>query len=125
MNLSESGSVLSHLVGFTLLLLHLSSDEAVQHRLEQVDHQLHLSFLLVARQVDHFVLVAFHQALVASGGLLLKVRGEQEKIRKRKEKKNDCGHSVFVCRQTYWERIHGFDGLSELHGGCYKDGFCS
>lgn len=29
-----------------------------------------------------------------------------------------------ACRQTHWERIHGFDSLSELHGGCNKDGLC-
>ena len=58
---------------FSLFLLNLSPDESVEHRLEQVDHQLDLSFLMVPSQMDHLVLVAFHQAFVASGGFLVQV----------------------------------------------------
>lgn len=65
-----------HLCRLSLLLLHLSSDEAVQHRLEEVDHQLDFSFLLVACQVDHFVLVACHQTFVANGGFLVGEKGD-------------------------------------------------
>lgn len=72
----------SHLCRLGLLLLHLSSDETIEHRLEEIDHQFDLSFLLVTRQVDHFVLVASHQTFVADGGFLV---GCTAQMRKRLE----------------------------------------
>ena len=116
-----------HLCRFALLLLHLPPDESVQHRLEQVDHELDFSFLPVAREEDHFVLVARHQTFVADGGFLVKFMGQEIKWGRGETIDEECG-SVCVmcvlcaCRQTYCEGIHGFDVLSELHGGCYKDG---
>lgn len=68
-----------HLRRLGLLLLHLPSDEAIQHRLEEVDHKLDFSFLLVACQVDHFVLVACHQTFVANRGFLVKFRAQERK----------------------------------------------
>ncbi len=68
-----------HLCRLSLLLLHLSSDEAVQHRLEEVNDELDFSFLLIARQVDHFVLVACHQTFITNGGFLVKFRGQDGK----------------------------------------------
>lgn len=61
---------MSHLRWFGFFFLYFTSDEAVQHRLEQVDHQLDLTFLLLAGQMDHFVLVTRHQTFVADGGFL-------------------------------------------------------
>lgn len=49
-----------YLCRLRLLLLHFSSDEAVQHGLEQVDHERDILLVLVTGQVDHFVLVARH-----------------------------------------------------------------
>lgn len=69
-----------HLCRFGLLLLDLSSDETIQHRLEEVDHQFDFSFLLVTRQVDHFVLVASHQTFVADGGFLVECTREMRKM---------------------------------------------
>lgn len=71
-----------YLCRLSLLLLHLSSDEAVQHRLEEVDHKLDFSLLLLAGQVDHFVLVACHQTFVANRGFLVKFRAQDRKMRK-------------------------------------------
>lgn len=71
----QKRSSVTHLRRLRLLLLHFSPDETVQHRLEEVDHQLDLPLLLVPRQVDHLVLVALHQTFVADGGFLV---GAQE-----------------------------------------------
>lgn len=53
----------------------LSPYEAVQHGLEQVDHQADLSQLLGASMTGHTVAVARHQALIADVGLLLTREG--------------------------------------------------
>lgn len=71
-NQGESILIMFHLCRLSLRLLYLSSDEAIQHRLEQVGHKFDLSFLFVSRQADHLVLVACHQTFVANGGFLVK-----------------------------------------------------
>lgn len=90
-----------HLCRFSFLFLHLSSDEAVKHRLEQVDHQLNFSFLLVACQVDHFVLVACHQTFVAYGGFLVKFIGTGERMRTVTQNFDRC----VLCVCAYRERL--------------------
>lgn len=78
--------------------------------------------------MDHFVLVACHQTFVANGGFLVNLedRRENEEEKRVVSKIFDqyVLYVLYACRQTHWERIHGFDSLSELHGGCNKDGLC-
>lgn len=47
-----------------------TSNEAIQHRLKQVDHKSDLRFILVPCQCVHFVVVTLHQIFVCNLGLL-------------------------------------------------------
>ena len=58
------------------LPLDFPADEAIQYRLEQVDHQLDLVHLLGSCQAGYFVFIAHHQPLIAHVWLLL-ARGEE------------------------------------------------
>lgn len=51
--------------------LYFSSDEAIQHRLKQVDHQRDFRFILGPCQCVHFVMVTLHQVFVPNFGLLM------------------------------------------------------
>ena len=64
----------TYLDRFGLLLFDQTPDEAVQHGLEQVDHQRHLRQPVGAGQPVHLVVVTFQQVYVADVGLLLKMR---------------------------------------------------
>lgn len=67
----QTRSSVMYLDRFSLPAFDLPPDEAVQHRLEQVDNQRHLRQLVGARQAVHLVLVALQQVFVADLGFLL------------------------------------------------------
>lgn len=60
---------------------------------------MHLAFLLVAGQMDHFVLVARHQAFVANGGFLEKFREKKQNQKGMKVMSNPQSVCV-MCLQT-------------------------
>lgn len=65
---------------------------------------MHLSFLLVAGQMDHFVLVACHQAFVANGGFLEKKFREKEQNQKGMKVISNPQCVCVMCLQTHTGR---------------------
>ncbi|TNN89309.1 hypothetical protein EYF80_000597 [Liparis tanakae] len=105
-----------------LLFFHLSSDEAIQNRLEEIDHELDFSFLLV----DHFVLVARHQAFVANGGFLVKYRTQNEEEWRPLRKNSDQQKLIEVLQlvgvgnfpiQRSVPLLRDPSGTTDLYGG--------
>lgn len=67
---SQVESLHTDLGWFSLHSFDFAPNEAIQHRLKQVDHESDLRLVLVSCQRVHLVVVTFHQVFVCNLGLL-------------------------------------------------------